>query len=306
MSLWWVRLLVVFVAALLVAENARGGAPGCPVDCDGNGRVAIHELVLAVGIALGRSPVASCPAADSVVDGTVSISELIAGVRNALDGCPLAATPTPTATSTPTSTPLDVSPTKTASTPGATNTPTSTPLDVSPTSTPTPTSTPLDAQPPSLVGSWILRRVDQPGTNFNFFLLSDGSVMRPFAGQAAWGKIGDWSVSGDTLFVERCPEPNLESFELTAQWTADAEADDFGVRSCPVSQQGPCPAMRGTFTFFLGDGTSLPPWEVDSAGGFTSDQRYDDLFGIDWQDCHGACGEHWSNIFGAPRPCGPL
>jgi len=308
-----VRQVVVLFAAFLLAQMASGGAPGCPGDCDGDGRVAINELVLAVGIALGRSPLESCPAADSVVDGTVRINELIAAVRSALDGCPAAETPTPDATTTPTSTPLDVSPTANTPTPTTSDTPTSTPLDVSPTAnTPTPTTsdtptnTPLDARPASLVGSWTLRRVDQPSSNFNFFLLTDGSVMRPFAGRAEWGKIGTWSVSGNTLLVERCPEPNLESFELTATWTPDAELDEFGIRSCPQSQQGPCPAIRGTFTFFFTNGTSLPSWEVDSAGGFTSDARYDDLFGIDWQDCHGACGEHWSNIFGAPRPCGPL
>jgi hypothetical protein len=375
-----VRQVVVLFAAFLVAEMARGGAPVCPGDCDGDGRVAINELVLAVGIALGRSPLESCPAADSVVDGTVRINELIAAVRSALDGCPAAVTPT--ATATPTSTPLDVpvidrEPTCDGTPPPVDNDEGDVvariaerggavalrgrhfgeaggevwvrPLadtslvvallvaswsdgviwvevgdqqlaagqwlvEVRPFATPRRDSVGRfilavggdQCQPASLVGMWGLRNIEQPADRFNFFLLADGSVMRPFAGRAAWGKIGTWSVSGNTLVVERCPEPNLESFELNATWTPDAELDEFGVRSCPQSQQGPCPAMRGTFTFYFTNGTSLPSWAVDSAGGHTADQRYDDLFGIDWQDCHGACGEHWSNIFGAPRPCGPL
>lgn len=66
----------------------------CPGDCNGDGRVAIDELVRGVGAALGTT--AACPALDLDGDGEVSISELVAAVNSALTGC--AAAPSPTAT----------------------------------------------------------------------------------------------------------------------------------------------------------------------------------------------------------------
>lgn len=79
----------------------------CPGDCDGDGMVAVNEIVQAVGIALGESSASVCPAADVDGDGTVSISELLAAVNASLNGCP--ATPTigePSATPTSSETPL--------------------------------------------------------------------------------------------------------------------------------------------------------------------------------------------------------
>jgi hypothetical protein len=59
----------------------------CAGDCDGNGIVAINELVLAVNINLGRSDISACPAIDTNGDGTAAINELIAAVNRNLDGC---------------------------------------------------------------------------------------------------------------------------------------------------------------------------------------------------------------------------
>jgi hypothetical protein len=59
----------------------------CPGDCNGNGAVAVNELVAGVTIALGSAPVDVCIACDTNGDGAVSVSELIAAVRRALDGC---------------------------------------------------------------------------------------------------------------------------------------------------------------------------------------------------------------------------
>lgn len=61
---------------------------GCVGDCDGDGAVAINELVAAVGIALGTAPVSTCAAADRDGDATVAIDELIAAVNVALSACP--------------------------------------------------------------------------------------------------------------------------------------------------------------------------------------------------------------------------
>ena len=59
----------------------------CAGDCNGNGEVAVNELVAGVNIALGSATVAVCMACDTDGDGHVSVSELIAAVRRALDGC---------------------------------------------------------------------------------------------------------------------------------------------------------------------------------------------------------------------------
>jgi hypothetical protein len=68
--------------------------PRCVGDCNGDGSVAINELITAVNIALGNSPPSICPALCSE-DG-LDISCLIRMVLSALDGCQLVASPTPT------------------------------------------------------------------------------------------------------------------------------------------------------------------------------------------------------------------
>jgi hypothetical protein len=58
----------------------------CVGDCDGDGRVAVNELVLGVNIVLDVQPVAACPAFMSA-QGIVNVARLVAGVNNALKGC---------------------------------------------------------------------------------------------------------------------------------------------------------------------------------------------------------------------------
>ena len=58
----------------------------CTGDCNGNGAVAINELVVGVNIALGLQPVGACPAFMDA-EGMVTISQLVQGVNNELDGC---------------------------------------------------------------------------------------------------------------------------------------------------------------------------------------------------------------------------
>jgi predicted dienelactone hydrolase len=60
---------------------------GCTGDCDGNGVVAINELILGVNIVLGTQPVDACPAFSNS-QGMVDIAQLIKGVNSALNGCP--------------------------------------------------------------------------------------------------------------------------------------------------------------------------------------------------------------------------
>jgi hypothetical protein len=64
-----------------------GSTASCAGDCNGDGQVLVNELVSAVNIALGTSPVSSCAAADTNGDGQVSVSELIQAVNAALSGC---------------------------------------------------------------------------------------------------------------------------------------------------------------------------------------------------------------------------
>ena len=64
--------------------------PACVGDCNGDGTVAINELITGVNIALGSLPVSACEAIDANGNGEVAINELIAAVNNALSGCPAA------------------------------------------------------------------------------------------------------------------------------------------------------------------------------------------------------------------------
>ena len=61
--------------------------PACVGDCNGDGSVAINELIGGVNIALGNAPVDSCPSFDRNGNGSVSIDELIAAVNVAQTGC---------------------------------------------------------------------------------------------------------------------------------------------------------------------------------------------------------------------------
>jgi hypothetical protein len=70
----------------------------CPCDCDGNGSVHVAELVRAVNIALGQSPISECEAVPDDGGTTVEIDNLVRCVRAALEGCPPPGPPSPTPT----------------------------------------------------------------------------------------------------------------------------------------------------------------------------------------------------------------
>ncbi len=59
----------------------------CVGDCNGDGRLGVDELVIAIGASLGLGTVGECAAADGDGDGQVRIDELVAAVAAALDGC---------------------------------------------------------------------------------------------------------------------------------------------------------------------------------------------------------------------------
>ena len=110
------------ITALLLAALAVLSTPAsaqCAGDCNGDGEVAINELITSVNIALGSALVSTCPSVDANDDGEVAINELIGAVNNALNGCTIGGTPTntPTTPATPTPTPTGPTPTATRTVP---------------------------------------------------------------------------------------------------------------------------------------------------------------------------------------------
>ena len=59
----------------------------CLGDCGGDGTVDISDLVRGVAIALNQQPLVACPAFDGNHDGRVAVNELVTAVGNALNGC---------------------------------------------------------------------------------------------------------------------------------------------------------------------------------------------------------------------------
>lgn len=59
----------------------------CPGDCDGNGKVAIFELVRGLNVLLGNDPLSVCPVFDLNDSATVTIDEVVVSVSSALRGC---------------------------------------------------------------------------------------------------------------------------------------------------------------------------------------------------------------------------
>lgn len=80
-------LLILSAATCLAVPPAEAACVG---DCDGNGSVAINELIIGVNIGLDLAPVASCPAFDRDGNGLVTVADVITAVGYGLQGCPLA------------------------------------------------------------------------------------------------------------------------------------------------------------------------------------------------------------------------
>lgn len=72
-----------FLAALGFAAG-RANAQACIGDCNGDGSVAVNELVLGINIASGLQGTEACPA----FGADPGISDLVTAVGNGLDGCP--------------------------------------------------------------------------------------------------------------------------------------------------------------------------------------------------------------------------
>jgi hypothetical protein len=103
----WPTVITVVIAAATLVHVAGAATrvplaarPACHADCDGDGVVAIDELVGCVAQALGALARPGCPGCDTDADGGVSIDELVAATNSAIAGC-AAPTATPTATPLP-------------------------------------------------------------------------------------------------------------------------------------------------------------------------------------------------------------
>jgi hypothetical protein len=70
--------------AVKIVESA---APACRGDCDGDGVVRVNELIIGVRIALGQDAIGACANIDGNGDGSVAIAELIGAVGASLQGC---------------------------------------------------------------------------------------------------------------------------------------------------------------------------------------------------------------------------
>jgi hypothetical protein len=81
------RRALTFVSIVLLLQCGPARA-FCAGDCDEDGWVGIHDLILAVHLTLGSGPLRECRYADSDLDGELQVTDLVAAVRNALNGCP--------------------------------------------------------------------------------------------------------------------------------------------------------------------------------------------------------------------------
>ena len=68
---------------------------GAVGDCDGDGIVAVHEIVAMVSIGLSTRPLSLCPEADLDGDSAVTVDEILRGVFAALSGISDTQTPPP-------------------------------------------------------------------------------------------------------------------------------------------------------------------------------------------------------------------
>jgi len=59
----------------------------CVGDCDHDGQIRISDLIAGVAVAIGSTPLDTCPDSDGDRDGQVTINDLIVAVTRALNGC---------------------------------------------------------------------------------------------------------------------------------------------------------------------------------------------------------------------------
>lgn len=127
--------LFFLTVAFLLVNAAIGRAQSvCVGDCSATGSVTVDGIIKLVNIALGTAAVSACAKGIPPDEFSVDVATIVRAVGNALNGCPVepTATPSPEPSTTPT-----VEPSATPS-----EVPTATPMEtIAPPSTATPTST---------------------------------------------------------------------------------------------------------------------------------------------------------------------
>jgi len=106
----------LLAASLLLLAATPCLGHRCTGDCDFSDTVSIGELIVGVRIALEQAPIFTCNSYDADLDRRVSIDELLVAVNNAFSNCGhgiATATPEPTMTSTAAETPPQATPTNT-------------------------------------------------------------------------------------------------------------------------------------------------------------------------------------------------
>jgi hypothetical protein len=60
----------------------------CVGDCNGDGRVTVDDIVAALNVALGNTPLSSCPGGGTDRERHITVVAILAAANNALNGCP--------------------------------------------------------------------------------------------------------------------------------------------------------------------------------------------------------------------------
>lgn len=81
------RHFIAALGLLSLVPLASLSNDNCCGDCDGDGEIAISEIVLGVAIVLQRQPVDRCCAFSGSCTALPTISDLISAVRASLNGC---------------------------------------------------------------------------------------------------------------------------------------------------------------------------------------------------------------------------
>lgn len=95
---------LVGIGALVMAVQLIGAGlahAACAGDCNGDRQVTVNELIVMVNVALEATPASQCEAGDVNGDGKITVEEIVAAADNAISGCAVAATRTPTVTPLP-------------------------------------------------------------------------------------------------------------------------------------------------------------------------------------------------------------
>jgi RHS repeat-associated protein len=240
--------LVAGVVAFGLLLTPASSVAVCVGDCDNNKKVIVDELVKGATIALGEAALDACPQFDRNDDRVVTVDELVVAVNNALHGCPVEATPTPT-------------PPRATDTPGGPPTPTpSNPPGLSITFHPM-TGPPGQQVTISGPGLATTTEVAFNGTDANFTVGSGDSVTAVVPASATTGPVrvttSQGTVTSDTVFAVLNPStftlragPSAASViqGQSTTYTVTLDSSDGFLQLTTLSLSGLPPGITATMT----------------------------------------------------------